>query len=359
MIPHRLSAPFSLALSTAGFLACAETAAPPPAPEEVVIVLNATGATLSLMPVSAPAQVSTIPLGASDVQPVSVASRGGTAVVPLGARDALAVVDLRLGQLVNTIRLQPGSAVAGAALIDDSTAYVSNASFHSITRVDLATGDTASLAVGTTPQQVTFTRGRLLVLNANLDSVGKPAGESWISVVDPAVGDRGALIDSIPLIGPGNAQFSAVAGDGLVYVVQDGDPNVDEGRVSVVDPVRRQELASFGGFGFGPGDLTADGGDRLLISSRTEGLMEFDTAERTVVRGEGNGVPIPGNTGVAVDSQGRVYALEAGCSDNGVVHVLRPDFSEIRAVAVGQCATQVLLARIPPVGVETADDMPL
>ena len=359
MIPHRLSVRVRIALSTTAAFACAETAAPPPAPEEVVIVLNTTGATLSLMPVSAPTQVSTIPLGASDVEPVSVTSREGTALVPLRGRDAIAVVDLRLGQLVNTIRLEPGSGVAGAALINDSTAYVSNANFHSITRVDLATGDTASLAVGSTPQQVTFTRGRLLVLNANLDSLGKPAGESWISVVDPAAGDRGALIDSIPLIGPGNAQFSAVGGDGLLYVVQDGDPSVDEGRVSVVDPVRRQELASFGGFGFGPGDLTADGGDRLLISSRTEGLMEFDTGERTVVRGQGNGVRIPGNTGVAVDSRGRVYALEAGCSDNGVVHVLRPDFTEIRAVPVGQCATQVLLARVPPVGVETTDDVQL
>jgi hypothetical protein len=124
----------------------------------------------------------------------------------------------------------------------------------------------------------------------------------------------------------------------------------------VVDPVRRQELASFGGFGFGPGDLTADGGDRLLISSRTEGLMEFDTAERVVVRGEGDGIPVPGNTGVAVDSQGRIYALEAGCSENGSVHILRPDFTEIRSVAVGQCATQIVLARVPPAGVETVDE---
>jgi hypothetical protein len=163
-------------------------------------------------------------------------------------------------------------------------------------------------------------------------------------------------VDSIPLIGPGNAQFSAAASDGLVYVVQDGDPSVDEGRLSVVDPVRRQELASFGGFGFGPGDLTADGSDRLLISSRTEGLMEFDTDERTIVRGEGNGVPIPANTGVAVDSQGRIYALESGCSDVGVVHILRPDLSKIRAVPVGQCAIQALVARVPPAGVETTDD---
>ena len=320
------------------------------------MVLNTTGATLSLIPVAAPAQVSTIPLGAADVQPVSVATRGGVAVVALQGRDAIAVVDLRGGQLVNTVVLQPGAKVAGAALVDDSIAYVANSSLNSITRVDLVTGDTASLAVGHTPQQMVFTRGRLLVLNSNLDSLGKPAGESWISVVDPAAPDRGALIDSIPLIGPGNAQFSAVASDGLLYVIQGGDPSIDEARLSVVDPVRRQELASFGGFGFGPGDLTADGGDRLLISSRTEGLMEFDTADRVVVRGEGDGVPVPGNTGVAVDSQGRIYALEAGCSDNGSVHILRPDFSEIRTVAVGQCATQVLLARVPPAGVETVDE---
>src|SRR5215210_4698029 len=348
----------SFALIAAGSLACAETAAPPPVPEEVVVVLNTAGATLSLVPVTAPAQISTIPLGASDVEPVSVATRGGTAVVPLRGRSALAVVDLRQQQLVNTIRLQPGSIVAGTALVDDSVAYVASSNLDLITRVNLSTGDTASLTVGNTPQQVTFTRGRLLVLNSNLDSLGRPAGESWISVVDPAAGDRGVLIDSIPLIGPGNAEFSAVASDGLVYVVQVGDPSMDEARLSVVDPVRRQELASFGGFGFGPGDLTADGGDRLLISSRTEGLMEFDTAERAVVRGEGNGVPIPANTGIAVDSQGRLYALEAGCSESGLLHLLRPDFSEIRTVAVGQCATQIVLARVPPAGVETTDDMP-
>jgi hypothetical protein len=348
-----------IGLITVASISCAETAAPPPAPEEVVVVLNTTGATLSLLPVAAPTQVSTVPLGASDVQPVSVTTRGGTAVVPLGARDAIAVVDLRNGQLANTIALAPGAGVAGAALISDSVVYVSNANLNTITRVDLATGDTASIVVGSTPQQMIFTRGRILTLNANLDSLGKPAGESSISVVDPAIGLAGGLVGNVSLIGPGNARFSTVAGDGLVYVIQEGDPSIDEGRLSVVDPVRRRELASFGGFGFGPGDLSAGGGDRLLVSSRTEGLMEFDTAERAVIRGEGNGIPIPGNTGVAVDSQGRIYALEAGCSDNGQVHLLRPDFTEIRSIAVGQCATQVVLARVPPAGVETTDETPL
>ena len=341
---------------TAGILACAETAAPLPAPEEVVVVLNTTGATLSLVPVAAPTQVSTVPLGESDVQAVSVTARGGTAVVPLRGRDAIAVVDLRQGMLVNTITLAPGSGVAGAALISDSIVYVSNAGTNTLTRVDLSTGDTASVPVGATPQQVIFTRGRVHVLNANLDSLGKPAGESWISVVDPGIGLAGAVVDSVPLIGPGNAQFSTVAGDGLLYVVQVGDPTVDEARLSVVDPVGRQEVASFGGFGFGAGDLTDNGADRLLISSRTEGLMEFDTADRKILRGEGNGLAIPANTGVAVDSQGRIYALEAGCSGHGLLHVLRPNFTEIRTVIVGQCASQALLARVPAAGMEPTDE---
>lgn len=319
------------------------------------MVLNTGAATLSLVPVAAPTQVSTIPLGASNVQPASVATRGIAAIVPLRGRDAIALVDLRAGHLVNTIALAPGSGVTGAAMISDSIAYVSNATLNTVTRVNLVTEDTASTRVGITPQQMIFTRGRLLVLNANLDSLGKPAGESWISVIDPSNARGLAVVDSIPLVGPGNARFIMVAGDGLVYVVQNGDPSVDEGRISVVDPVDRHELASFGGFGFGPGDLAADGADLLLISSRTEGLMEFDTAARAVVRGEGNGIVIPGNSGVAVDSKGRIYALESGCSGNGVVHVLRPDFTEIRAVPVGACASQAVLARVPAVGVDTAD----
>ena len=359
MTPTPAAIRLALASLLAGAWSCAETSAPLPPPEEVVVVLNTTAATLSLVPVAAPTQVSTIPLGPSDVLPAGVATRGATAVVPLRGRDALAVVDLRAGALVNTIALAPGSGVAGAALISDSIAYVSNANLNTVTRVDLATGDTASTVVGPTPQHLTFTRGRVLVMNSNVDAFGKPAGQSSISVIDPANDPAVGRIGHIPLVGPGNARFSTVAGDGLVYVIQEGDPTVDEGRLSIVDPVDRRELASFGGLGFGPGDLTADNGERLLISSRSEGLMEFDTAERTVIRGEGDGVVIPANTGVAVDSQGRIYALEAGCSGNGIVHVLRPDFTEIRSVPVGRCASQALLARVPAAGTEATDEPPM
>ena len=65
---------------------------------------------------------------------------------------------------------------------------------------------------------------------------------------------------------------------------------------------------------------------------------------------------IPANTGVAVDSQGRIYALEAGCTGTGVIHVLRPDFTQIRSVPVGRCASQAVLARVPAAGTEAAGD---
>src|SRR5690348_11834848 len=92
MNQHASRRHIALLLGLAGATGCAETAAPPPAPEEIVVVLNSAAATLSLLPVIAPTQVSTIPLGASDVQPVSVSARGGTAVVALHGRDAIAQV---------------------------------------------------------------------------------------------------------------------------------------------------------------------------------------------------------------------------------------------------------------------------
>src|SRR4051812_6300289 len=130
-----------LALALAGLTSCAETSAPLPPPEEMVVVLNTSAGSLSLVPVAAPTQVSTVPLGASDVQPTMVTTRGAVAVVPLQGENALAVVDLRAGQLVNTIPLAPGSGLAGAALVSDSLVYVSNSQLGTVTRVDIATGD--------------------------------------------------------------------------------------------------------------------------------------------------------------------------------------------------------------------------
>jgi hypothetical protein len=199
-------------------------------------------------------------------------------------------------------------------------------------------------------------RGRLFVLNGNLDETGEPAGPSWLTVINPGTNAPAAGIDSIPLTGPGNAAFATVGGDGLLYVVNRGRTMPAEGRLSVVDPLERMEVASFAGLGLLPGDLAANG-SRVLVSSITEGLLEFNTDSNAVVRGEGAGIPIPSNSGVAVDSEGRVYAIEAGgCApgEPGIAHVLDEELEEIGRIRLGRCSAGATVVRI---GVEPGDTL--
>lgn len=332
-------------------LGCAEASAPLPPPLELVLVLNQGDASLSVIPVESPASVDTISLGALTQPPPGLAALGAWAVVPLGAADAVAVVDLQARTLARTVDLPAGSGATGAAMVDDSIAYVGNPALNTITRVNYLTGDTASVAVGVTPQALVFTRGRVFVLNGNL-SGGVPAGPSWISVVDPATNRLATGIDSIPLPGPGGAASGVIASDGVLYVLNRGpaDGSVS-GRLSLVDPVAREEAGSFGGFGGAPGRLATDQVDRLYISSPTEGLMVFDRLAREVIRGAGDGVAIPTMSAVVVDAAGRVYGLESGACGSpaiGRVHILRRNLTTSRVLDVGSCPVDAVVTKVPP-----------
>lgn len=344
-----MSPRLALLLVVAG-LACAEASAPLPPPEEVLLVVNQAPAALTLIPVAAPTAGVAIALGAG-ADPTGVSARDGWAVVPTGAGDAVAVIDLVSRIVVRTVHLAPGSGATGSAIVDDSIAYVGNPGLQTVTRVNYLTGDTASVAVGVSPQGLEFTRGKVFVLNGNLVG-GVPAGPSWVSVVDPVTNHLATGVDSILMPGPGNARATAVAQDGVLYVMNTGpDDGITAGRLSLIDPVGRSELGSFGGFGAGPGGVATDGADRLYVSSPDEGLMVFDLVSRQVLRGAGNGVGIPGNSAVAVDSDDRVYAVEQGPCDGsteGSVHILRRNLSEIRAVPAGSCAVAALITEIPP-----------
>jgi hypothetical protein len=142
-------------------------------------------------------------------------------------------------------------------VVDDSIAYVANPNLNSVSRVNYLTGDTTSqIVVGRYPQHIVFTRGKLFVMNGNLkEDLSGPAGPSWISVVDPTTNALAEGVDSIPLTGPGNARFADVGADGLLYVMNTGSYFEGEGRLSVVDPLDRTEIASFAGFGAGPGAI--------------------------------------------------------------------------------------------------------
>jgi hypothetical protein len=331
-------------------LGCADTNAPLPEPTEVLLVVNSTANTLSIVPVEASGQVVSVPLGGTTPTPVGVSARKSIAIVPLGLDNAVAVVDLHTAKVIHTIPLPANSGATGSTIVDDSIAYVGNPNLNTVSRVNYLTGVTTDVAVGTFPQGLIFTRGKVFVLNGNLANFA-PVGPSWLTVLDPVTNARATGGDSIPLTGPGNAGFAEVGSDGLLYVMNTGDYFSGEGRLSVVDPLARTELASHTGFGTGPGNLASDGGSHLFVSSFSEGVMEFDLDSNKVVRGAGHGLPVPDNSAVAADSKGRLYAIESGpCSGGhpGVAHVFDESLTEIRTITLGECSSGAAVVQIPP-----------
>lgn len=340
--------------------ACASTTAPVPPPEERLVVVNAGDNSLSLIPVDSTRPVRRIPLGPIDAAPSAIAARGETAVVAAAGADEVVVVDLVSDNIRRVIRLAPGSAPSAVTFVSDVIVYVANARAGTVTRIDITSGDTASVAVGTWPRALVLTRGRLFAVNANTGPCATgicSLGPSWLTVIDPGTNARAQGVDSIPLQAAGNARSATLGGDGLVYIVNIGtvDPAVP-GRLSIIDPVRREEVGNFGGFGFVPQGLAGGGADRLFVTSTADGLMEFNTRSRRVVRGAGQGVLVTDNVAAAVDLQGRIYAVaSSGCATGaaGRLRVFRPDLTEARNIALGPCPVAITFVQLP--GLAAAD----
>jgi hypothetical protein len=166
-------------------------------------------------------------------------------------------------------------------------------------------------------------------------------------VIDP---DHNVVIDSIPLAGPGNAIAIEIGGDGLLYVLSAGAGGAESGRLSIVDPVLRADVGSFGGFGPLPVDLATDHRERMFVISAS-GLMEFNTRTRRVVRGSTAAIPLQQASAVAVDDEGLIYAIESGsCSGSvsGRIRIFRPDLTEARIVAAGVCPVDAAIVKLPP-----------
>ena len=331
---------------------CAATTPSAPPPEETLVVLNAGNSSLSLLPVASSGPVETIWLGDIGGQPRLLAVRGDQGLITTAA-SSIARVGFRVGQSPLVYRLPAGAGTAGAAFVDDTIAYVANPLVDRATRFNFKTGDTVSVATGHTPTAVAVARGRVFIANANLEAAcAGPLpcvkGPSWLTVIDP---DRNAVIDSIPLAGPGNATAIVVGADGLLYVLSAGSGGTESGRLSIVDPVLRADVGSFGGFGPLPIDLATDQRERLFVISATAGLMEFNTRTRRVVRGADAAIPLQSATAVAVDDQGLIYAIEPGSCQVGSLgrgRIFRPDLTEARIVPVGVCPVDAAIVKLPP-----------
>ncbi len=349
---------WSIPLLGLGIAGCAATTAPSPPPDERLVVLNSGDHSLSVIPVDTSSAIRVIDFAPMAGPGQDLAARGELAVIAGGTADIVVVVHLVSGQVFRRVNLPVGSRPTAVALVTDRIAYVANAGTNTVTRVDVFNGDTATIAVGRFPRDLLLTRGRLFVVNGNVQPCLEglcSLGPSWLTVVDPQTNARAGGRDSIALPSQGNARSATLGGDGLVYVVHTGalNPEVD-GRLTIVDPVDREEVGSFGGFGLIPAAVASDGGERLFVASPRDGLMEFNTRTRRVIRGAGEGVAITNNVAVAVDGRGRVYAIESGgCGPGSVgrIRIYRPDLTEARGFLLGACpiaATFVQVRGLPP-----------
>jgi hypothetical protein len=335
-------------LAALASLACAPTASTGSLPVEVLVVLDSTTRTLTLIPVDSTRVITTLPIDIPDAAPTSLAVRGSLAIVGLAGPDPLAalVFDLSTRSLERLVAFSPGT-VASVAFGDDGIGYAAIPDAGRVLRFDPTGTGLQDLAVAGGPQAFGVMRGRVFALNGN--RVGCAPGAcagfaSWLTTVT-----NGAR-DSIPLVGPGNAASAAAGPDGFLYVLNTGDGAPVEGRLSVVDPVRGTETASFGGFGPAPRFVASDGGSRVLVASATGGLMAFDIRERRVERGFGLGIPLGAPSGLAADALGRAYVLERGsCTPQapGRVRVFGADLIERPALTGGICPIGVGIAEIP------------
>jgi len=282
--------------------------------------------------------------------PETVDARGTIVVVPLGDADAVRIVSSGTAPPPGpaVIALPAGSGAAGVAIQSDSFAWVGNPALNSVTRVNYRTGDTAAqVPVGVAPRAIAVAGTRVFVVNSNAPG-GTPAGPSWLTSFDCC-----ALTtkDSIPLTGA-NARFAALGADGFLYVILAGTPGAGDGKLSIVDPAGRREVAVVNGLGESPGPAVYHPSGRLLVASPTEGILEVSTLTRAVTRGPGDGFKPAGDgiAALALDPRGRVYAVAPrACLSPGVVHILSapPGYRDISVVTVGVCPAAAALAAAP------------
>ena len=335
-----------------GAVGCSDALEQTSSAGQVIAVVNSADRTVSLVSAT---DFSVRPVGllTTTGAPTTLAGRGTTVIVPLGPADSVTVIrnaGLCIGTCANPVVVLPlasGSGATGVAVQDDSIAWIANPKLKTVTRLNYASGNTSSVPVGTYPQAVAIVGNRVFVVNGNLVS-GTPAGPSWLTSFDCCTV---ATPDSIPLTGF-DARFAVVGDDSLLYVIASGHAGAADGKLSIVDPKARMELAVLNGLGESPGAAAFHPSGRLLISSVTEGILEVYTPTKTVTRGPGNGVKPGGDgvSGLAVDLRGHVYAVDRGtCGAPGTVHVLSapPDYQEFHTVAVGMCPASAAAAATP------------
>jgi hypothetical protein len=313
---------------------------------EVGVVVASTDIALTVFDVDDPTVTRTVGLG-PDGSPVSLATRGNLAAVPLGIVPAVAIVDLVDASLLRTVALPTGSGATGAAFVNDSIVLVANPGLNTVTPVNVWSGVAGpQIDVGVYPQGIVAgADGKAYVVNANLVNFA-PAGPSSITIID---GATLVVEGEIALTGE-NAAAAAQGPSGFLYVIHSGTWGSNDGSLSVVNPATRLELDHVTGFGNFPGSLAVDPESHVYVGIFGVGTVIWDGSTNSFVRDLGDPlVPngIASTSGIGHDSDGRLYTLTPDCQLPAEAHRLSSDYSVDVSVPVGICPFAISFTEVP------------
>jgi len=309
--------------------------------EDHVVVLNSTALTLSVLPTDGEGAARTIDLAPSG-SPVSLAVRGGTALVPLGTFPGVAVVDLETGTS-SIIGLPAGSGATGVVILDDSLALVANPDLNTVSPVLYDRGARLpDIPVGLYPQGFVSAGGRVFVINGRLQNF-VPVGPGNATVLDASTL---AVLDSIQFTGvnPGDA----LASGGTLYVLHQGSFGAGDGSLSRISLATLAEAGHETGFGEFPGKLALADDGSLLVGAFAYGIARWSpTAGFVIPPAQGvRPVPTAAVSDVAVGPDGRIFALDAGdCTAPGTLFWLDDALGVLDQTEVGACPIAIAFGR--------------
>ncbi len=329
-------------------LACAPTIGPVELPTEAVVVLDGVEKDLRLYDVDSTAATRTITLSSAYPTPTLLAVHGEVAAVGFATTDSVALVNLVTGDVaLQGMGTGAEGSITALAYGDDGTLYAGRRATNIVTYLQPG-GAIGSYDVTGGPQGFGFARGNVFVVAGNRDKCDQlPTNCDPLPSFLIPLPVNGKL-DTIPLIGEGNASAAVFGPDGFLYVLNPGNGSTN-GQLSQVNPVTRVEQGSFSGFGKDPEFLASDGVNQLYVASTLNGLMVFNTSSHAVTLGP-PGVPV-NPVALVADDIGRAYVVERGsCQVNGVsgrIRVFGTDLVERQPLPAGICPVAAATTELP------------